>query len=247
MCCISHIGDRISVQKLYRCDICEYTSTTYVGVRNHRRIHNSDKPYRCRVCDFATTNMNSLKCHMRRHPQEHQAVQLMEQFKCSLCGYVCSHPPSLKSHMWKHASDQNYNYEQVNKAINDAISQSGRFPGQLPEKPITDGSEDGSIPLISSSEGLPLSGTSNQTVNKIVGSEDENQKLSSTLTTSCTSDKATGLPHLSTEYCVLLFCCCICGFESTNKVNLLDHMKEHEGEIINIILNKDHSSVQSVS
>lgn len=47
--------------------------------------------------------------------------------RCSLCGYVCSHPPSLKSHMWKHASDQNYNYEQVNKAINDAISQSGRY------------------------------------------------------------------------------------------------------------------------
>lgn len=47
--------------------------------------------------------------------------------RCSLCGYVCSHPPSLKSHMWKHASDQNYNYEQVNKAIDDAISQSGRY------------------------------------------------------------------------------------------------------------------------
>lgn len=46
--------------------------------------------------------------------------------RCSLCGYVCSHPPSLKSHMWKHASDRNYNYEQVNKAINDAISQSSR-------------------------------------------------------------------------------------------------------------------------
>lgn len=206
--------------------------------------------------------------------------------------------------MWKHASDQNYNYEQVNKAINDAISQSGRcvfwshcwycqnskcmaewvqhnmwislitfkwtwhrrlistcywcnqhkplssflrFPGQLPEKLITDGSEDGSIPLISSSEGLSLSDASNQTVNKTVSSEDENQNLTSTVTTSCASDKAPGQPHLGTEYCVLLFCCCICGFESTNKENLLDHMKEHEGEIINIILNKDHSMAQSVS
>ncbi|XP_053127538.1 zinc finger protein 507 [Hemicordylus capensis] len=240
------VGDRISVQKLYRCDICDYTSTTYVGVRNHRRIHNSDKPYRCRVCEFATTNMNSLKCHMRRHPQEHQAVQLMEQFKCSLCGYVCSHPPSLKSHMWKHASDQNYNYEQVNKAINDAISQSGRFPGQLPEKPITEASEDGSVPLTSSSEGPSLLDAANQTANKTTSSE-ENQNLGSITHTSCSSDKATALPHLGTEYCVLLFCCCICGFESTNKENLLDHMKEHEGEIINIILNKDHSAAQSVS
>ncbi|XP_059507680.1 zinc finger protein 507 isoform X4 [Stegostoma tigrinum] len=147
----------LSTQKLYKCDVCDYTSSTYVGVRNHRRIHNSDRPYRCSSCDFATTNLNSLKCHMKRHPQEHQVVQLLEQYKCSLCGYVCSHPPSLKSHMWKHASDQNYNYEQVNKAINEAISQSSRF-------------------------------------------------------------------------------------ESTSKELLMDHMKEHEGEIINIILNKDHCS-----
>ncbi|XP_062355910.1 zinc finger protein 507 isoform X5 [Cinclus cinclus] len=75
------VGSKSSVQKLFRCDVCDYTSTTYVGVRNHRRIHNSDKPYRCCVCDFATTNMNSLKCHMRQHPQEHQAVQLLEQYK----------------------------------------------------------------------------------------------------------------------------------------------------------------------
>uniref|UniRef100_U3JBT9 Zinc finger protein 507 n=1 Tax=Ficedula albicollis TaxID=59894 RepID=U3JBT9_FICAL len=212
-------GSKSSVQKLFRCDVCDYTSTTYVGVRNHRRIHNSDKPYRCRVCDFATTNMNSLKCHMRRHPQEHQAVQLLEQFKCSLCGYVCSHPPSLKSHMWKHASDQNYNYEQVNKAINDAISQSSRFQGQLTDKTLLEGTDE---------------------------SSDENEKPS-LMNTSCSLEKNSTLPHLGTEYCVLLFCCCICGFESTNKENLLDHMKEHEGEIINIILNKDHSTAQNTN
>ncbi|XP_063109472.1 zinc finger protein 507 isoform X8 [Cavia porcellus] len=39
-------GSKSSTQKQYRCDVCSYTSTTYVGVRNHRRIHNSDKPYR---------------------------------------------------------------------------------------------------------------------------------------------------------------------------------------------------------
>lgn len=35
-----------SPQKMFKCDVCNYTSSTYVGVRNHRRIHNSDKPYR---------------------------------------------------------------------------------------------------------------------------------------------------------------------------------------------------------
>uniref|UniRef100_A0A8C3M5D7 Zinc finger protein 507 n=1 Tax=Chrysolophus pictus TaxID=9089 RepID=A0A8C3M5D7_CHRPC len=202
-------GSKSSVQKLYRCDVCDYTSTTYVGVRNHRRIHNSDKPYRC-----------------------------------SLCGYVCSHPPSLKSHMWKHASDQNYNYEQVNKAINDAISQSSRFQGQLPDKTLLEGTEESTVSVLGSSDNLvSFTESINQTNNEISGS-DENEKPN-LMNTSCSLEKNSTLPHLGTEYCVLLFCCCICGFESTNKENLLGHMKEHEGEIINIILNKDHSTNQN--
>ncbi|NXY26020.1 ZN507 protein, partial [Atrichornis clamosus] len=204
-------GNKSSVQKLFRCDVCDYTSTTYVGVRNHRRIHNSDKPYRC-----------------------------------SLCGYVCSHPPSLKSHMWKHASDQNYNYEQVNKAINDAISQSSRFQGQLTDKTLLEGTDQSTVPILGSSDNLvSFTESINQTTNEISGSdEDEKPNL---MNTSCSLEKNSTLPHFGTEYCVLLFCCCICGFESTNKENLLDHMKEHEGEIINIILNKDHSTTQNTN
>ncbi|NXB03001.1 ZN507 protein, partial [Cnemophilus loriae] len=205
------VGSKSSVQKLFRCDVCDYTSTTYVGVRNHRRIHNSDKPYRC-----------------------------------SLCGYVCSHPPSLKSHMWKHASDQNYNYEQVNKAINDAISQSSRFQGQLTDKTLLEGTDESTVPILGSSDNLvSFTESINQTTNEISGS-DENEKPN-LMNTSCSLEKNSTLPHLGTEYCVLLFCCCICGFESTNKENLLDHMKEHEGEIINIILNKDHSTAQNTN
>ncbi|XP_032925650.1 zinc finger protein 507 isoform X2 [Catharus ustulatus] len=204
-------GGKSSVQKLFRCDVCDYTSTTYVGVRNHRRIHNSDKPYRC-----------------------------------SLCGYVCSHPPSLKSHMWKHASDQNYNYEQVNKAINDAISQSSRLQGQLTDKTLLEGTDESTVPILGSSDNLvSFTESINQTTNEISGS-DENEKPS-LMNTSCSLEKNSTLPHLGTEYCVLLFCCCICGFESTNKENLLDHMKEHEGEIINIILNKDHNTAQNTN
>ncbi|XP_038004141.1 zinc finger protein 507 isoform X2 [Motacilla alba alba] len=204
-------GSKCSAQKLFRCDVCDYTSTTYVGVRNHRRIHSSDKPYRC-----------------------------------SLCGYVCSHPPSLKSHMWKHASDQNYNYEQVNKAINDAISQSSRFQGQLTDKTLLEGTDESTVPILGSSDNLvTFTESINQTTNEISGS-DENEKPT-LMNTSCSLEKNSILPHLGTEYCVLLFCCCICGFESTNKENLLDHMKEHEGEIINIILNKDHSTTQNTN
>nr|XP_006641505.1 PREDICTED: zinc finger protein 507 [Lepisosteus oculatus] len=227
-----------SIQKIYKCDVCDYTSSTYVGVRNHRRIHNSDKPYRCCSCDFATTNMNSLKSHMRRHPQEHQAVQLMEQYRCSLCGYVCSHPPSLKSHMWKHAGDQNYNYEQVNKAINEAISQSSRSPC-LAQKQAA---------IVEPVVERPCGRTNKTDPNPLASTPEEGAGASEPLQGPCVATRPQSAPEkggvparAGMEYCVLLFCCCICGFESTSKEHLMEHMKEHEGEIINIILNKEQS------
>ncbi|XP_075966063.1 zinc finger protein 507 [Anarhichas minor] len=238
------------LQKVYKCDVCDYTSSTYVGVRNHRRIHNSDKPYRCCSCDFATTNMNSLKSHMRRHPQEHQAVQLLEQYRCSLCGYVCSHPPSLKSHMWKHAGDQNYNYEQVNKAINEAISQSSRAPQKL------------SAVLESSAERPAVAPPSKDRAQGPVEPLPAPTTTTTTTAPSVAVDSSAGLftdpsqgkdpaqpqrpsPGPGLEYCVLLFCCCICGFESTSKERLMEHMKEHEGDIISIILNKEQQQQQA--
>nr|XP_057932742.1 zinc finger protein 507 [Doryrhamphus excisus]XP_057932743.1 zinc finger protein 507 [Doryrhamphus excisus]XP_057932744.1 zinc finger protein 507 [Doryrhamphus excisus] len=209
--CEQEVDEECASQKTFKCDVCDYTSATYVGVRNHRRIHNSDKPYRCCSCDFATTNMNNLKSHMRRHPQEQQAVQLLEQYRCSLCGYVCSHPPSLKSHMWKHAGDQNYNYEQVNKAINEAISQSSRAPVKV------------------SSQADANQADANQA--------DAHQADPQNLQRKVEVQSRPGM-----EYCVLLFCCCICGFESTSKERLLEHMKEHEGDLISIILSKEQQA-----
>ncbi|XP_028610044.1 zinc finger protein 507 isoform X2 [Grammomys surdaster] len=213
-------GNKSSAQKQYRCDVCDYTSTTYVGVRNHRRVHNSDKPYRC-----------------------------------SLCGYVCSHPPSLKSHMWKHASDQNYNYEQVNKAINDAISQSGslmcsvfiRVLGKSHGKPLLTSSEEKTGPTTDSPENLVSSSELTSQLPGEVVDASELEKLTPTGSSSDVSGRSCSLAAPGTEYCVLLFCCCICGFESTSKESLLDHMKEHEGEIVSIILNKEPSPALNAS
>ncbi|MGH0127417.1 UNVERIFIED_CONTAM: hypothetical protein FKN15_065225 [Acipenser sinensis] len=184
-------GDLASTQKVYKCDVCDYTSLTYIGVRNHRRIHNSDKPYRCSSCDFATTNMNSLKSHMRRHPQEHQAVQLMEQYQSP-----CPIPKK-------------------NEPVERAVSGLAEKSTLGPETPSMALEED-------------------------TGVTEPSQVSSSTTKTS--SEKSMSQSRAGMEYCVLLFCCCICGFESTSKEHLMEHMKKHEGEIINIILNKERSS-----
>ncbi|KAM3919558.1 zinc finger protein 507 isoform 1-T4 [Leptodactylus fuscus] len=194
---LSSEENKSSISKLYRCDVCNYTSSTYVGVRNHRRIHTSDKPYRC-----------------------------------SLCGYVCSHPPSLKSHMWKHASDQNYNYEQVNKAINEAMSQSSRIQREPSKRrssnePSMMLDSDGIISIAHSAPEVTYIG---------------NPKVNALSNSVCTTEKEQSQLRPGTELCVLLFCCCVCGFESTSKELLMDHMKAHEGEIINIILNKSEAT-----
>ncbi|XP_067905432.1 zinc finger protein 507 isoform X2 [Heterodontus francisci] len=190
----------LSAQKLYKCDVCDYTSSTYVGVRNHRRIHNSDRPYRCSSCEFATTNLNSLKCHMRRHPQEQQVVQLLEQYK--------SQEPQRKP-----------SAEDVEEISSPSIQPPPIISDKLVSTPETMGH-----------------------ITDETRSPEKCQKLNSDINVSDSPGKSGSQTHAGMEYCVLLFCCCICGFESTSKELLMDHMKEHEGEIINIILNKDHCS-----
>lgn len=197
-------------------------------------------------------------------------MQLLEQYRCSLCGYVCSHPPSLKSHMWKHAGDQNYNYEQVNKAINEAISQSSRAPQKLPvvldsvaERPaVAQPPKDKakgpveSLPALTTTVAAGLAVDSSESVptpttepSQWPGESPSPQgKDPAQLQCQSQSQPRAGhapVPGPGMEYCVLLFCCCICGFESTSKERLMEHMKEHEGDIISIILNKEQQQPEA--
>lgn len=117
-----------------------------------------------------------------------------------------------------------------------------RVLGKSPGKAVVNNSEERADPLTGSSENLMSpSELIAQAPTEVVG-PNENDKLSPASNTSYSLEKNSSPAPPGMEYCVLLFCCCICGFESTSKENLLDHMKEHEGEIVNIILNKDHNT-----
>ncbi|XP_061758479.1 zinc finger protein 507 isoform X3 [Nerophis ophidion] len=231
-------ADQDASQKMYRCDKCDYTSATYLGVRNHRRIHNTDKPYRCCSCDFATSNMSHLKSHMKTHPAE----QTLDQYRCSLCGYMCSHPPSLKSHMWKHAGDKNYNYEQVNKAINQAISQSSRAPVRVctlpPPVQVCTMPPPVQAPIQVCTLQAPVNVCTLQAPVQVCTLQESSAKEPD----HGDQGQVQPQPRPNMEYCVLLFCCCICGLESPSKESLLAHMKEHEGDLVNIILNKQQEA-----
>lgn len=97
------------------------------------------------------------------------------------------------------------------------------------------------LPLVHSDKPLATPETISHVTGE-TGSSEKHQRLNSDVNVNNSPGKSECPSRSGTEYCVLLFCCCICGFESTSKELLMDHMKEHEGEIINIILNKDHCS-----
>ncbi|XP_013917989.1 PREDICTED: zinc finger protein 507 [Thamnophis sirtalis] len=212
-------------------------------------IPDAERPFRCRLCHYSSGNKGYIKQHLRVHRQR-------QPYQCPICEHVADHSKDLESHMINHCKTRMYQCKQceesfhykVNKAalclkMNNFFPLSCRLLGQLTGKKVTKTLEGDAVPFTSSSEGLSFSNSPKPTANKILSS-DHHQDQASTTNTSSGSEKPAGLSYLGSEYCVLLFCCCICGFESTSKENLLDHMKEHEGEIINIILNKDHAATQ---
>lgn len=69
--------------------------------------------------------------------------------------------------------------------------------------------------------------------------------LEPSVSVQCSTLSQAPAPGAGMEYCVLLFCCCICGFESTSKEHLMEHMKDHEGDIISIILNKQQQQAEA--
>ncbi|KAG5849368.1 hypothetical protein ANANG_G00109600 [Anguilla anguilla] len=188
-------------QRVYRCGVCDYTSSSWIGVRNHQRIHSTEKPYSCCSCNFSTTDMNSLRSHMQKHPQEQPTVQLLEQYRCSLCGYACRHPLAEVAHVEARRRPE------LQLPAGHPRHRPRHFPRLLgPGR---------------SSECRPRRG--------LHGPAWRNPDPPGT----------PGAPAPGTEYCVLLFCCCVCGFESLSKERLMEHMNDHQGEIISIILSRD--------
>ena len=57
-------------RKLFKCDICNYTTHRCGDYKRHMIVHSGEKPFRCEECDFRTAQAGSLKIHMRKHTGE---------------------------------------------------------------------------------------------------------------------------------------------------------------------------------
>ena len=209
-------------QQQLGCDVCGFVATSHVRLtEHHHQQHGGDeRELECELCEFVATSVRSLKSHMKRHVNDQRFVlQPLEQYKCNMCGYVCHHLPSLKSHMWRHAGDTNYSYESTNNIINAAIDfDTQRCVRRSPKEYRCNmcGYTCYHLPSLKS--------------HMWRHSSDQNYHYKFMADDFLHSVSVSERGPKDAELPLVTFRCCQCGFESTDKGRLRDHMVVHAGD-----------------
>jgi len=79
-------------ERPFKCDQCDYSSTTKCSLTVDKRKHSGEKPFKCDHCDYAAANSSHLKVHKRTHSGE-------KPFKCDQCDYASYQKQRLKEHL----------------------------------------------------------------------------------------------------------------------------------------------------
>lgn len=84
--------------KILKCDICDKTFKSSLGLQCHRTIHTGDRPYKCDICSKSFALFNYLKTHMLFHTGEKPEL-------CTKCGQGFATKSRLSLHMRRHNGD----------------------------------------------------------------------------------------------------------------------------------------------
>ncbi|XP_054748202.2 zinc finger protein 507-like [Lytechinus pictus] len=200
-------------QKPYKCGMCNYSSATANGIKNHMKFHNADKPYKCNLCDFSGAYPQSLRSHMKKHSTSSPSLS-SEQYKCKFCPYISGHLPSMKSHMWRHTSHPGYDYDGQ-----DIIKMVVKV-----EKCNSKGKDQ--------QEKLSEVPTKASIVDTRMKDKAEERKKKSAVIPS--PDKPKDPPNSKQiQYGSVIFQCSQCGFKSNDHSCLVEHLREHLANIDN--------------
>ncbi len=124
---------KLSGDKLYTCDQCDYRCAKKSHLQRHRRKHTGEKPYKCDQCDYRCAVKSNLlkhsvthtgerpykcdlcdfRCKLKHHLQRHQMRHKEQKpHKCDQCDYRCTRKSNLKSHMMTHTGEKPYKCDQ---------------------------------------------------------------------------------------------------------------------------------------
>jgi len=117
-----HVKDCLSLEKPYKCSVCNDGFHIQSKLDEHIRKHTNEKPFVCETCGCAFRLKLRLRYHMSSHTndrpfvckecgkgfklkptlRQHQRVHTGEKkFVCLACGASYAHSNRLKSHMVK--------------------------------------------------------------------------------------------------------------------------------------------------
>lgn len=84
--------------KILKCDICDKSFKSYLGLQCHRTIHTGDRPFQCDICKKAFALLSYLKTHLRFHSGEKPEL-------CPKCGQGFATKSRLSLHLRRHNGD----------------------------------------------------------------------------------------------------------------------------------------------
>ena len=211
------ICNSISIGELWKCKHCDFETENSEQQQEHLLSH--AKIYKCETCDYTTQSYVNIRNHCRDHEQE-------KTLKCELCDFIATSTRSLKSHMKRHANDQRFVQQPLEQY---KCNLCGYVCHHLPSLK--------SHMWRHSSD----SNYSYMITNDIINAAIDNPNLTDYAEGDKTpqgnpkeeNEPKLDFPTLAYQKSIdnagslVTFRCCQCGFESSQKSQLNEHMKSH--------------------
>ncbi|ROL43063.1 Zinc finger protein 407 [Anabarilius grahami] len=86
----THTGERP-----FKCQLCNFASTTQSHLTRHKRVHTGEKPYRCPWCDYRSNCAENIRKHIL-HTGKHEGVKM---YNCPKCSYATNAPMDFRNHL----------------------------------------------------------------------------------------------------------------------------------------------------
>ncbi len=195
----------------WQCKHCDFVTSDAVKQQQHLMTHS--RVYKCELCEFTTSSYVTIRNHCMEHEPE-------KSLKCALCDFIASSTRSLKSHMKRHVNDQRFVQQPLEQY---KCNLCGYVCHHLPSLK--------SHMWRHSSNSNYSYNVTNDVINAAI--DNQNQRVPGL----SGSSQGHSNPGKETTYkdasiasntgCFVTFRCCQCGFESSQKSLLNEHMSTH--------------------